>query len=484
MPVLTTPTQLFLDGRWCDAAGSETFAVVNPATGAGLVRVADAVEADATAAVAAAAAAQPGWAGRTPRERAAVLHRAHALVIDATEELARLITAESGKPLTDARSEVAYGAEFLRWFGEEAVRVGGRYGPSPDGRGQMIVTRAPVGVSYLVTPWNFPLAMATRKIAPALAAGCTCVIKPAAATPLTTLALAAILHEAGAPHGVVNAVPSSRAAAISRTVLADERVAKLSFTGSTEVGRVLLRESAQQVQRTSMELGGNAPFIVFEDADIRSAVAGAMVAKFRNSGQACTAANRFLVHRDVAEEFTAALVAEVERLRVGPGDQEGVDVGPLISPAAVDRVAALVDDALAHGATLRTSRALPKNLPATGSYLAPTVLSNVAPQSRIVGEEIFGPVVTIMTFSDEEEAVTLANDTEYGLVSYVYTRDLARGHRLLTSLESGMTGVNIGMVSDPAAPFGGVKQSGLGREGGHEGLEEYQSVRYAVIGAG
>jgi len=472
------PFGLRIGAGWREACGGRTFAVVDPATGVQLREVADAGSADAVAALDAAVQAGPGWAATPPRVRGEVLRRAFDLVVQRRDEVALLMTLELGRPLDQSRGEVVYGAEFLRWFGEEAVRIGGRYGPNPEGTGITVVTHRPVGPCYLITPWNFPLAMATRKIAPALAAGCPVVIKPAAETPLTTLLLAALLEEAGLPPGVLNVVTTTCPAEVTEGLIGDFRLRKLSFTGSTAVGRLLLRQSADTVLRTSMELGGNAPFVVFDDADLEAAVRGAFVAKFRNAGQACTAANRFLVHEDVAEAFARRLADRVAALRVGRGTEASTDIGPLISHAAVDRVAELVEDAVRGGARLLAGGA---RIPGAGSFFEPTVLAGLPGEARLMREEIFGPVLAVTSFKDEADAIRLANATEYGLASYVYTRDLARAHRMIAALDTGMTGVNTGLVSNAAAPFGGVKQSGLGREGGAEGILEYLEVKYALI---
>jgi succinate-semialdehyde dehydrogenase/glutarate-semialdehyde dehydrogenase len=394
------------------------------------------------------------------------------------EDLARLITLENGKSLADARNEVVYAAEFFRWFSEEAVRAGGEVQTSPSGANRILVLRQPIGVSVLVTPWNFPAAMATRKIAPALAAGCTTILKPASETPLTALAIGAILIEAGVPCGVVNILPSDRPAALVEAMLHDPRVRKISFTGSTEVGRKLMAIASDCVVSASMELGGNAPFLVFDDADLESAVEGAMTAKMRNGGEACTAANRLYVQKGIAPAFVAAFTERMASLTTGPGLQPGVNVGPLVSEKAREKVARLVDDAVLKGALVATGGHTPEGL---GWFYPPTVLTNVAPDSMILTEEIFGPVAPIVIFEDESEAISLANDTEYGLVSYVYTQDLARGLRISEQLESGMVGLNRALVSDPAAPFGGVKQSGVGREGGHDGLLEYLESKYIAV---
>ena len=471
------PDGLLIDGTWRPASGGGRFGVTDPSTGAALTSVADATPDDGAAAIDAAARAQDGWARTPPRERAEILRRAWQTITDRGEDLALLMTLEMGKPLAESRAEVTYGAEFLRWFGEEAVRVTGRYGTNPEGTGRTIVSRHPVGPCYAITPWNFPLAMATRKIAPALAAGCTIVVKPADLTPLTTLAAAGILLECGLPPGVLNVVPTTGAAELTERVLADHRLRKLSFTGSTAVGVTLLRQAATNVLRTSMELGGNAPFLVFDDADLDAAVAGAMAAKFRNTGEACTAANRFLVHADVADAFVGRLAELVRALPVGRGTADGVRIGPLINAAAVEKADALVADAVRRGATVVVAGG-PVDGP--GTFYAPTVLDRVDPGSDILTTEVFGPVVAVVRFGDEDEAVRVANDTEFGLVSYVYTADLARGQRMIERLRTGMTGLNTGVVSNASAPFGGVRHSGLGREGGPEGIEEYLDVKYTL----
>ena len=471
------PDGLFIGGRWRPAGDGALLGVDDPATGDRLKDVADANVADGLAALDAACDAAEAWAATPARRRAEILRRAFDLLQERAEDVALLMTLEMGKPLAEARGEVAYGGEFLRWFSEEAPRVQGRYGPTPEGTGRMIVTQHPVGPCFLVTPWNFPLAMATRKVAPALAAGCTVVLKPAALTPLTTLFLARVLEDAGLPAGVVNVVTTTRTAPVSEAILRDPRLRKLSFTGSTPVGRTLLAQAADGVLRTSMELGGNAPFVVFEDADLDAAVDGAIAAKFRNIGQACTAANRFVVHRSVAEEFARRVTARVAAFATGRGTEDGVTIGPLIDDRAVAKAGALVDDAVERGATLRTGGAA---LDRPGSFFAATVLSDVAPGSAILREEIFGPVLAIAPFDDEDEAVRIANDTEYGLVSYVWTRDLARGQRMIERLATGMIGLNAGVVSNAAAPFGGWNQSGLGREGGAEGIHEYLQTKYTL----
>jgi len=471
------PTGLFIGGRWGSSSAEATFAVDDPSTGAQLAAVADATAADATRALDAAVAAADSWAATSPRERGEILRRSFDELQKRATGFALLMTLEMGKPIAESLSEVAYGGEFLRWFGEEAVRISGRYGVTPAGSGRMIISQHPVGPCYLITPWNFPLAMATRKIAPALAAGCTVVIKPARLTPLSTLAFAGLLHDVGVPPGVVNVIPSSSAALVSKPILADSRLRKVSFTGSTAVGQELLAQASHGVLRTSMELGGNAPFVIFDDADVDDAVDGAMAAKFRNVGQACTAANRFIVHESVVAEFTAKVTNRVRALRVGRGTDEGVTVGPLIDEKAVAKVSELVQDAVRRGATIEVGGSRTGH---GGHFFEPTVISGVREGSRLLSEEIFGPVVAIVTFSTEDEAVRIANDTVFGLVSYVFTRDLARGHRMIERLQTGMMGLNVGVISNAAAPFGGVKQSGIGREGGVEGMHEYLSTKYTL----
>ncbi|KYK00292.1 NAD-dependent succinate-semialdehyde dehydrogenase [Microbacterium sp. p3-SID338] len=472
------PTGLFIGGEWIEGETGATFDVKDPSTNQVIRTIADATPADGIRALDAAVAAQDEWAATAPRVRGEILRRAFDLVQERKEDLALLMTLEMGKPLAEARGEVAYGGEFLRWFSEEAVRISGRYGLNPEGTGHMIVSQRPVGPSFFVTPWNFPFAMATRKIAPALAAGCTVVIKPPALTPLTTIFFTTLLEEAGLPKGVVNVVQTSKSSALSAPIIADPRLRKLSFTGSTEVGRKLIAQAAEGVLRVSMELGGNAPFVVFDDADLDKAVDGALAAKFRNIGQACTAANRFIVHRDVAGEFAKRVTERVNGMKIGRGTEEGVAIGPLIDEDAVAKAGELVDDAVERGATLLAGG---KALEGTGTFYEPTVLTDVVPGSAILREEIFGPVLAIATFETEDEAVRLANDTEYGLVSYVFTENLQRGQRMIDALETGMMGLNVGVVSNAAAPFGGVKQSGVGREGGFEGIHEYLSTKYTLI---
>ena len=471
------PAQLFIGGEWVDSTSGRSIEVQDPATGAVIATIADGTPEDAVRALDAAVAAADEWAATAPRVRGETLRRTFDLLQERKDEFALLMTLEMGKPLAEAAGEVAYGGEFLRWFGEEAVRITGRYGVNPEGTGRTIVTQLPVGPCFLITPWNFPLAMATRKIAPALAAGCTVVVKPAALTPLTTLYFARLLEDAGLPKGVVNVITTSTSNEVSTPIIADPRLRKLSFTGSTPVGVALLKQAADGVLRTSMELGGNAPFLVFEDADLEAAVDGAMLAKFRNIGQACTAANRFIVHRSVAEEFARRVTERVNGFTIGRGTEEGVQIGALIDDRAVAKAKELVDDALGRGATLRAGG---KPIDGPGSFFEPTVISDVPAGSEILREEIFGPVLAIIPFDTEDEAVELANSTEYGLVSYVYTENLARGQRMIERLETGMMGLNVGVVSNAAAPFGGWKLSGLGREGGAEGIHEYLQTKYTL----
>ncbi|TBN55401.1 NAD-dependent succinate-semialdehyde dehydrogenase [Glaciihabitans arcticus] len=472
------PDRLFIGGEWVASTSGRSIEVRDPSTGLVIKTIADASVADAASAMDAAAHAQASWAATAPRVRGELLRGAFDLLQERADDFALLMTLEMGKPLAEARGEVTYGGEFLRWFSEEAVRISGRFGRNPEGTGRMIVTHKPVGPSFLITPWNFPLAMATRKIGPALAAGCTSIIKPAELTPLTTLYFAKLLQDAGLPAGVVNVLTTSTSKEVSSPIIADPRLRKLSFTGSTPVGVALLKQASENVLRTSMELGGNAPFLVFEDADLDKAVDGAMIAKFRNIGQACTAANRFIVHESVAEEFAAKVTERVRALTIGRGTEEGVGIGPLINDGAVDKADELVQDALSRGAKLVTGGS---RVDRDGSFYQPTVLIDVVAGSDILRQEIFGPVITIIPFSDEADAVAKANDTEYGLVSYAFTQDLARGLRLIDSLDTGMMGLNVGVVSNAAAPFGGVKQSGVGREGGLEGIHEYLETKYVLV---
>ena len=473
------PTELFIAGEWRAAAAGGTLAVEDPSTGEPLVEVADAQVDDALAALAAAADAQAEWGVAAPRERGEILRRAYQAIVDQSEDLALIMTLEMGKALAESRAEIAYAAEFFRWFSEEAVRIHGRYMVNTTGKGRILTMRQPVGPCVFVTPWNFPTAMGTRKLAPAIAAGCTVVVKPAQQTPLSMLALARILQQAGLPAGVLNVITAKHSGAVIEPLLRDPRTRKLSFTGSTEVGRTLIEQSAEQVLRVSMELGGNAPFLVFEDADLDAAIDGAMLAKMRNVGEACTAANRFHVHESVADEFARRLAERMGALKVGRGTEPGVDVGPLIDEAQRAKVTELVSDAVDRGA-----RVLLGGEPVNGRgyFFAPTVLAEVPEDSRAFSEEIFGPVAPISTFSTEEQALTEANRTEYGLVAYVYTRDLSRAFRVCEAIETGMIGLNQGVVSNAAAPFGGVKQSGFGREGGFEGISEYLETKYVAMG--
>ena len=474
----SVPTGLLINGQWRDAANGGTLDVHDPATGRILASIADGGSGDAVAALDAAAAAQAGWARTAPRVRGEILRKAFELVTERAEDFALLMSLEMGKPLAEARGEVSYGAEFLRWYAEEAVRDYGRYVTTPEGRNKILVQHKPVGPCLLITPWNFPLAMATRKVGPAVAAGCTMVLKPAKLTPLTALLFAQVMQEAGLPDGVLNVVSGSSAAAISGPLLRDSRLRKVSFTGSTDVGKRLMADATHNVLRTSMELGGNAPFIVFGDADLDKAVDGAVAAKMRNMGEACTAANRFLVHESVAAEFTARLAARIGALTVGRGTEAGTDVGPMIEEKARAGIHALVTDAVAAGATVLVGGNIVEG---DGYFYQPTVLGNVANDAAILQQEIFGPVAPVTTFTDEDHAIQLANSTEYGLAAYLYTRDFSRLLRVSEQLEFGMVGFNAGVISNAAAPFGGVKHSGLGREGGSEGIGEYTSTQYIGI---
>ena len=470
------PTELLIGGTW--VAGEDTLDVEDPSTGEVLTTVADASPEQGITALDAAVAASESWKQTDPRERGEILRRAFTLITERAEDIALLMTLEMGKPLSESRAEVTYGAEFFRWFSEEAVRIAGRYAVAPSGGTRLLTMKQPVGPVYAITPWNFPLAMGTRKLGPAFAAGCTVVIKPAAQTPLTTLALAGILIEAGLPDGVLNVLTTSNSGDVSSPIIADPRLRKLTFTGSTEVGRRLIEQSAQQVLKTSMELGGNAPFLVFSDADLDKAVDGAMLAKMRNIGEACTAANRFLVHESLAGEFASRLAERMGGMTIGRGVEEGVQVGPLIDTGAVDKVTELVADAVDAGAEVLTGGSA---IEGAGYFYRPTVLGGVPPSARVNSEEIFGPVAPIISFSNDEEGIALANDTEFGLVAYAFTESLTRALTVAEGLETGMVGINQGIVSNPAAPFGGVKASGLGREGGPEGIEEYLETKYVGI---
>jgi succinate-semialdehyde dehydrogenase / glutarate-semialdehyde dehydrogenase len=472
------PKDLYIGGQWRAARSGGTLSVEDPSTGETLVDVADALLDDALAALTAAADKQAEWAASAPRDRGEILRRAYEAIVAQTDELALLMTLEMGKALAESKAEIGYAAEFFRWFSEEAVRIHGRYMVNTTGVGRILTMRQPVGPCVFVTPWNFPMAMGTRKLAPALAAGCTIVVKPAQQTPLSMLALAKILEQAGLPPGVLNVITAKHSGAVIEPLLKDARTRKLSFTGSTEVGRKLIEQSADQVLRVSMELGGNAPFLVFEDADLGAAIDGAMLAKMRNVGEACTAANRFHVHESVAEEFARGLTERMGALRVGRGIEPATDVGPLIDEAQREKVEELVTDAVDRGASALIGG---KRVAGPGYFFAPTVLAGVPEDARLLREEIFGPVAPIATFSSEEQALAAANLTEYGLVAYVYTRDLQRAFRVCEGLETGMVGLNQGVVSNAAAPFGGVKQSGFGREGGFEGIGEYLETKYVAM---
>jgi succinate-semialdehyde dehydrogenase/glutarate-semialdehyde dehydrogenase len=472
------PKTLFIGGEWRDAADGATFAVHDPSTGDALCEVADASPDDGRAALAAAAEAQADWAAWPPRDRAEILRSAFTALMDRRDQLALLMTLEMGKPVAESRTEIAYAAEFLRWYSEQAARIEGSYLVAPAGGSRLLTMRQPVGPCLLITPWNFPMAMGTRKIGPAVAAGCTMVAKPASETPLSMLALAEVLEDCGLPAGVLNVVTTSHSGAVMEPLIRDPRARKLSFTGSTAIGRVLVEQSAQQLLRVSMELGGNAPFLVFGDADLDAAVDGAVTAKMRNIGEACTAANRFLVHESVADEFSRRLADRMGALRMGRGTDEGVDVGPLITERAREGVADLVADAVDNGGKILVGGEAPDR---RGWFYPPTVIAEVPVGARVFQEEIFGPVAPVTTFGTDDEALALANDTEFGLIAYAYTRDLRRAVAVAEGLETGLVGLNAGVISNPAAPFGGVKASGFGREGGREGIEEYLEVKYVGI---
>ena len=471
------PKQLYIGGEWRDGAKG-SIAVEDPATGESLCEVADASTDDAQQALDAAVAAGADWAKTAPRERGEVLRRAFETIISRQDELALLMTLEMGKPLKESQAEIAYGAEFFRWFSEQAVRIEGRYASAPNGQGRLLTMQQPVGPCLLITPWNFPLAMGTRKIGPAIAAGCTMVVKPAQQTPLSMLMLAKILEESGLPGGVLNLITASSSGETMGPLIADARLRKLSFTGSTEVGRTLMQQASENLLRLSMELGGNAPFIVFDDADVDAAVEGAVIAKMRNVGEACTAANRFHVADRIAGEFAEKLAGKLGAMKVGRGTEDGVEVGPLIDGTQREKVAGLVEDALERGATALVGG---HTRDGAGYFYDPTVLSDIPDDAELLQEEIFGPVAPVKGFADEDEAIAAANHTEFGLVAYVYTRDLKRALRVVEQLETGMVGLNQGMVSNAAAPFGGIKQSGFGREGGPEGIKEYLETKYVAI---
>ncbi|MEV8374064.1 NAD-dependent succinate-semialdehyde dehydrogenase [Kribbella sp. NPDC056861] len=476
--VQSCPTELFIAGKWRPAEGGKTLAVEDPATGTTLCQVADASPADGLAALDAAVAAQADWAATAPRERSEILRRTYELMTERADDLALLMTLEMGKPVAESKGEIAYASEFFRWFAEEAVRIEGGYQVAPNGKGRLLVMRQPVGPCLLVTPWNFPAAMGARKIGPAVAAGCTMVIKPASQTPLSMLKLAELMTEAGLPPGVLNVVTTEDAGGVMEPLIRDGRARKLSFTGSTGVGVKLIEQAAEKVLKTSMELGGNAPFLVFEDADLDKAVEGAMLAKMRNGGEACTAANRIYVHSSVIDAFATKLTERMSALKVGRGTEDGVDLGPLIDAKQRDKVKDLVDDAVAQGAEVLTGGTIAEG---NGYFYPPTVLTGVPKSARLQKEEIFGPVAPLTAFETEDEAVAMANDTDFGLVSYLFTNDLGRAFRVSERLETGMIGLNQGIVSNPAAPFGGVKQSGLGREGGTVGIDEYLEIKYLAV---
>lgn len=472
------PTDLWIGGKQVPSSSGARFPVHNPANGAVLTTVADASTADGATALDEAVAAQPSWAATAPRERAEILRRAWELVMERRDDFALAMTLEMGKPLAESQGEVAYGGEFLRWFSEEAVRINGRYTSSPTGTGRILVAKQPIGPALAITPWNFPLAMGTRKIGPAFAAGCTMIVKPAAETPLTMLLLGQVFADAGLPAGVLSILPTTSASGLTGPLIEDSRLRKLTFTGSTAVGKVLLSQCATRVLRSSMELGGNAPFVVFDDADVDAAVDGAMAAKMRNIGEACTAANRFHVDNAVRTEFAEKLTARMGALTIGPGDQSGVQVGPLITAKQRASVDELVQDAVSKGAVITTGGAIADG---EGYFYPPTVLTDVPSNARILREEVFGPVAAITGFDGEDAGVAAANDTEYGLAAYVYTTNLDRALRVSESVESGMIGVNRGVISDVAAPFGGIKESGIGREAGSEGIEEYLETKYIAL---
>jgi succinate-semialdehyde dehydrogenase / glutarate-semialdehyde dehydrogenase len=474
----SVPGRLFIGGEWRDATGGATLDVEDPSTGESIASVADATPEDATAALDACVEVQAEWAAHPPRERGEILRRAWEKLTERSDDLALLMTLEMGKPLAESKAEIAYAAEFLRWFSEEAVRIEGRFATAPNGVGRLITMKQPVGPCYAITPWNFPAAMGTRKIGPAIAAGCTLVIKPAQQTPLSMLALAKIFEDAGLPKGVLNVLTASSSSAVSKPIIEDPRLRKLTFTGSTEVGRLLVEQSAKGLLRTSMELGGNAPFLVFPDADVDAAVEGAVIAKMRNIGEACTAANRFHVAGNVADEFAEKLAGKLREMKVGRGTEDDVKVGPLIDGTQRDKVAELVDHATGRGAEILLGGT---KRDGAGYFYDPTVLTGIKADSRLLKEEIFGPVAPVVSFDDEEAAIAAANDTEFGLVAYVYTRDIKRAFRVCEKLQTGMIGLNQGLVSNAAAPFGGVKASGFGREGGKEGIDEYLEIKYVAM---
>jgi succinate-semialdehyde dehydrogenase / glutarate-semialdehyde dehydrogenase len=476
--VESAPKQLFIGGEWRDASGGDTLPVEDPSTGETLVEIADATPDDAKAALDAAVEAQAGWAATPPNERSEILHRAFVALNERADELATLMTLEMGKTIAESQAEIAYSAEFFRWFSGEALRIDGYWKVAGNGASRVWVMRQPVGPCYFITPWNFPTAMGTRKVGPAIAAGCTMVVKPAQQTPLSMLALADLLADCGLPEGVLNVITSSSSSEVSKPIISDPRLRKLSFTGSTEVGRKLIAQAAENVLNVSMELGGNAPFLIFEDADLDAALEGAMIAKMRNIGEACTSANRFHVAEPVAAQFADKLAERMGALKLGRGVEEGVDIGPLIDDAQRSKVAELVDDAVGKGAKCLVGG---QARDGAGYFYEPTVVSDIPDDARLLREEIFGPVAPVKGFASEEEAIAAANDTEYGLVAYVFTSDQKRAVRVCEALETGMIGLNQGMVSNAGAPFGGVKQSGIGREGGNEGIEEFLETKYVAV---
>jgi succinate-semialdehyde dehydrogenase / glutarate-semialdehyde dehydrogenase len=470
--------QLYIAGEWRDGGEGGTLGVEDPATGETLIEVADATVDDAKAALGAAHEAFQTWRDHPPRERGDILRRAYDVITERVDELALLMTLEMGKPVAESKAEIAYAANFFRWYSEEAVRINGRFTVNETGKGRVLTLQQPVGPCVFITPWNFPLAMGTRKIGPAIAAGCTMVVKPAKQTPLSMLMLAQILEEVGLPAGVLNVITAQRSGQTMEPLIKDPRTRKLSFTGSTEVGRTLIEQSADQILRVSMELGGNAPFLIFDDADVDAAVEGALIAKMRNGGEACTSANRFHVADGVASEFAEKLAARMGEMKVGRGTEPDVKVGPLIDDTQRGKVAELVDDARERGAKVLVGGA---RIDGAGYFYEPTVLADVPPDARLLGEEIFGPVAPVRAFGSDDEAIAAANDTEYGLVAYVYTQDINRAFNVIERLDTGMIGLNQGMVSNAGAPFGGVKQSGYGREGGPEGLREYLETKYVAL---
>jgi succinate-semialdehyde dehydrogenase/glutarate-semialdehyde dehydrogenase len=476
----TVPHQLYIGGEWRDGGGG-TLPVEDPATGETLTEVADATPEDAQAALGAAVDAFKDFRNMAPRERGDILRRAYDLIIERQDDLALLMTLEMGKPVSESKAEIVYAANFFRWYSEEAVRINGRFTINENGKGRVLTLKQPIGPCVFITPWNFPLAMGTRKVGPAIAAGCTMVVKPAKQTPLSMLAMAKILEEAGLPGGVCNVITAKSSGSVMEPLITDPRTRKLSFTGSTEVGRTLIKQSAEQILKVSMELGGNAPFLVFEDADLDLAVEGAMLAKMRNTGEACTSANRFHVHESIATEFAERLAERMGSLKVGRGTEDGVQVGPLIDDAQRGKVEELVEDARSKGAKVVVGG---ERSDGAGYFYSPTVLGDVPEDARLLREEIFGPVAPVKGFKTEEEAIAAANDTEYGLVAYVFTRDINRAFRVIEELETGMIGFNQGMVSNAGAPFGGVKQSGFGREGGPEGMDEYLETKYVAMNLG